>query len=88
MEPLRGELLDGDQLLFDDLELGTTTTERSGLHEWSGRFWLPAGNRVEPARKYCLIRGDGRAGEMTVDRFGSSDAAGNVAVVQNNRSSA
>ena len=75
MQPLRGKLLDGDQLPFDYLERWSTINERSALHEWPGRFWLPAAIGVDPARKYCLARGDGRAGEMIMDRFGSSDIA-------------
>ena len=36
---------------------------------WSGRFWLPAGDGVEPARDFCSQSGDGRVGEMIMDRF-------------------
>ena len=44
-------------------------TQKNGPNQWSGRFWLPAGDRVDPTHKFCLIRGDGRLGEMIVDRF-------------------
>jgi hypothetical protein len=51
--------------------IGTSSTfeQDAGPNEWSGRFWLPAGDSVEPAHMYCLIRADGQLGEMTMDRF-------------------
>jgi len=85
VELLRDKLLDGDQVSFDDIQAWNMITVKPGLHEWSGRFWLPAGDRVEPTRKYCLIREDGQAGEMIFDRFGSSDIDGHVAAFQGNR---
>lgn len=84
MEPLRGKLLDGNRVPFDDIQAWSSITEKPGLQEWSGRFWLPAGGRVDPARKYCLLRSDGRAGEMTMERFKSRDAVGDVAIFQDN----
>jgi hypothetical protein len=67
-----GKLLDGDRVPFQEIEGWSTINERPGFNAWWGRFWLPGGNRVEPIRKYCLIRGDGRPGEMIIDRFGPS----------------
>ena len=65
----------------------STIETEPGLHEWSGRLRLPAGDSsVEPARKYCLIRHDGRAGEMIVDRFRWSNIDQDVAVLQGNHS--
>jgi hypothetical protein len=73
--PDSSQLPDGNRAPLEEIEMCSTGNERPGLNEWSGRFWLPVGNQVEPAHKYCLLRGDGRAGEMIMDRFGSSDIA-------------
>lgn len=84
MERSPGKLLDAGHIPFDEITGWSTVEEKPGLHEWSGRFWLPAGDRVDPTRKYCLIGGDGRVGEMIMDRFGSSDIEGSVAVFPGN----
>ncbi len=54
--------------------IGTSSTFEPDLDsaEWSGRFWLPTGDSVEPAHMYCLIRADGQLGEMTMNRFSLS----------------
>jgi hypothetical protein len=75
MARLQSKLLDADQVPFDDIERWTPINGRPGLDEWRGRFWLPDGDRVDPTRKYCLIRDDGRAGEMVVDQFITSEGA-------------
>jgi hypothetical protein len=81
VEGSRGKLLDGDRVPFQEIQGLSTINERPRVNEWWGRFWLPGGNRVEPIRKYCLMRGDGRPGEMTIDRFGPSQIAEDVAVL-------
>lgn len=75
MARLQSKLLDADQVPFDDIERWTPINGRPGLDEWRGRFWLPDGDRVDPTRKYCLIRDDGRTGEMVVDQFITSEGA-------------
>jgi hypothetical protein len=39
---------------------------------WLGRFWLPACDRVDPKRSFCLVRRDGQIGEMILERFANS----------------
>jgi hypothetical protein len=73
MASLRVKLLDDGQLSFDHIGGSTPIKESSGLNEWRGRSWLPDGNRVDPARKHCLTRDDGRAGKMVMDQFIASD---------------
>jgi hypothetical protein len=70
-------LLDGDQVLFGEIEGSITIVEGSGLPEWRGRFWLPEGGRVQLGGKSGLIRDDGRAGERIVESFGP-DATGGM----------
>jgi hypothetical protein len=70
VERLRGKLLDGDQVVFDEIEGSIAIKEGPGLQEWRGRFSLPDGSWVEPGRKYCLLRDDGRAGRLIVESFG------------------
>ena len=80
MEDSRGKLLNGDRVPFHEIEGRSTIDERPGRNQWWGRFWLPGDNRVEPIRKYCLICGDGRPGEMIIDRFGPSEIVEDVAL--------
>ena len=75
MPRLQSKLLDADQIPFDDMKRWTPIKERGGLDDWRGRFWLPDGDRVDTTRKYCLIRDDGRTGEMVMDQFITSEAA-------------
>jgi hypothetical protein len=84
VESLRGKLLDGDRVLFDAIEGSIAIKEGPGLQEWRGQFSLPEGGRVEPGRKYCLLRDDGRAGELIVDRFEPGGTGGDVALFQGN----
>jgi hypothetical protein len=80
LERLKGELLDGEQLLFGEIESSITIEEGTGLTEWRGRFWLPEGGRVEPGRTCGLIRDDERARERIVESFGPDATGGYVAV--------
>jgi len=82
MERFLGKLLQGDRTLFDEIEGSITIKEWPGLQEWRGRFWLPEGSPVEPGGKYCLVRDDGRAGELIVDRLEPGAAGGDFAVFQ------
>jgi hypothetical protein len=75
MARLQSKFLDGDQTAFDDIERWNPNNERSGLDEWRGRFWLPDGDRVDPTRKHCLRRDDGRAGQVLMDQFMISEGA-------------
>ncbi len=86
MERTLGKMWNAGQVPAGGIAGWATRSEDPGLCEWSGRFWLPAGDRVDPTRKFCLIRDDGQAGEMIMDRFGSSDIGRDVAVFQGNRS--
>jgi hypothetical protein len=63
------QLPDGNRASLEEIERWNTGNERPGLNEWSGRFWLPDGHQVEPARKCGMIRSDGRTGEMTLVQF-------------------
>jgi hypothetical protein len=75
MASLRVKLLDDEKLSFGDIKGSSPIKESPGLDEWRGRFWLPDGNLVDPTRKHCLIRDDGRAGEMLMDQFIMSEGA-------------
>jgi hypothetical protein len=84
LERFRARLLNVDQFPFEDFRAPSTVGDGSGLDQWLGRNWLPASDRVEPTRKYCLIRGDGRLGEMLLDRFLLSDIKKDFAAFQGN----
>jgi len=86
MERSRGTLLNTDQVPSGAIAGWSMGSEKPGLDRWSGRFWLPAGDRVDPTRNFCLFRDDGRAGEMIMDRFGSSATERDVAAFRGNRS--
>jgi hypothetical protein len=72
MERFRGNLMDGDLGQFDEIEGSIAIKEGPGLQEWWGRFWLPDCTQVRPGDRYCLIRDDGRAGELVVESSGPS----------------
>ena len=40
--------MDGDRILFDEIEGPNAIKKTPSLGEWPGRFWLPADDRVEP----------------------------------------
>ena len=52
----------------------------AGSNEWLGRFWLPDGDSVQPAQKFCLVRADGQLGEMRMDRFALCGVQAGVAL--------
>ena len=82
MERFRGQLLDGNRDLLDDIETSITISEWSGIPEWRGRFWLPDSSRIQPGGKFRPIRDAGRAGERIVASSGPSAAGGHVAVFE------
>ncbi len=66
MERFRDQLMDGGRVLIDEIEGFIAITEGTELQEWRGRLWLPDDTRVRPGDRTCLIRDDGRAGELIV----------------------
>jgi hypothetical protein len=69
MQRFQGSSLSVEKTLFDDFRATGAIVPGLGQEEWSGRLWLPADDRVEPTRSFCLLRTDGRVGEMVMDRF-------------------
>ncbi len=69
MEPLQDALQIARKLPFRAIRPLSTFEREAGTNEWSGRFWLPDGDSVQPAQEFCLVRADGQLGEMTMDRF-------------------
>jgi hypothetical protein len=63
MERFRGQFLDGDRGLLDEIEGSITIKEWPGVPEWRGRFWLPESSRIQPGGRSGPIRDAGRAGE-------------------------
>ena len=84
MERFRGQLMDGDLVLPDGIEGSIAIKEGPGLQEWRGRFWLAESSPVQPGGRYCLIRDDGRAGELTVESSGPDATGVQVAVFEGN----
>ena len=85
MERSQGKLLDANQILFNDLSASTALLKGLDDDQWPGRYWLPDGDRVEPTNKYCVIRGDGRLGEMSMERFSLGDIKEDFAAFQGGR---
>jgi hypothetical protein len=75
MEYLRASLKEGDQVLFENLEVNLFVRESaSGLKEWYGSFELPASGYIQPGGPYKLILEDGRSGDILMsDILISSD---------------
>ena len=70
MEHVRGQLLDGDQVVLEPIEgyLGCHAMS-NGRKTWFGNFALPADKRpsVVVGNRYKLVLGDGRSGDIYVD---------------------
>ena len=60
VEHVRGRLLDGDRIVFNEIEGSIAIKDGPGLQEWRGRFWLPESDQVEAGRMYRLFADDGR----------------------------
>jgi hypothetical protein len=75
MESSQDKLLNVDQVPSGGIAGSSTSEENPSLYQWSGRFWQPANDRVEPTRKFCLVQSDGRAGDMILGRFASRSSA-------------
>ncbi len=80
MERLRGKLMDGDRVAFDEIDGSIAIKEGPGLQEWWGDFSLPGSSPVRAGGKYCLIRDDGRAGALIVASC-SPDSTGRQVVM-------
>jgi hypothetical protein len=80
MEALQARLLDAGLGSFDEFPAPLAIVAGAGYAEWPGRYWLPDGDRVEPAGRFCLFRGDGGVGEMLMDRFEVSEIERTVAI--------
>ena len=72
MERFQTALPSAQELPFRGIRPLCTFEREAGPNDWSGRFWLPAGDWVQPVQKFCLVRADGQLGEMTMDRFALS----------------
>jgi len=81
---LLGKLLEGDRIIFDEIEGSITIKDGAGLQEWRGEFWVPEGSPVQAGGEYSLIRDDGRAGALIVDHFDPGAAGGDFAVFEGN----
>ncbi len=69
MERFQTALPSAQELPFRGIGPLCTFERKTGPNDWSGRFWLPDGDWVQPVQKFCLVRADGQLGEMTMDRF-------------------
>ena len=72
MERFQTALQSARKLPLRGIRKSNTSDRKTGSNEWSGRFWLPDGDSVQPAQKFCLVHADGQLGEMTMDRFALS----------------
>lgn len=70
MEYLRASIKEGDQILFEKLDVNLAVRKSaSGLKEWYGSFELPAGGHIEPGEPYKLILEDGRSGDILINHI-------------------
>jgi hypothetical protein len=63
MKRFRGQMLDSDRGLLDEIEESITIPEWPGVPEWRGRFWLPESSRIQPGGGSGPIRDVGRPAE-------------------------
>ena len=71
----RGTIKDGDDVLFENVEISLTTKGGSPqFSEWYGSFRLPRGGYIDPAgENYQLELDDGRAGQIFIRRVDGRD---------------
>ena len=84
MDRFRGKLMDGDRSCSTRSKVTHRIKEGPGAQEWRGEFWLPESSPVQPGGRYCLIRDDGRAGELIVESSGPDATGVHVAVFEGN----
>jgi len=82
MECSQGKLFYTNRILFEDFSASTAILKGLDHDQWPGRYWLPADDRIEPTQKFCLIRSDGRVGEMLLERFSLGDIKEDFAAFQ------
>jgi hypothetical protein len=74
MEYLRANLKEGDQVLFEKLDVNLYVRKSaSGLEHWHGSFELPAGGHIEPGETYKLILENKRSGDILISDISISN---------------
>jgi hypothetical protein len=68
MEPVRGSILDGDNVILNGVEVSlNVTADRTGHGTWEGDFYLPSGPcNLDLRGFYRLVLEDGRSGDIQV----------------------
>ena len=66
MERIKGRILDGDNIILDDVEVSLNMTEdRAGRGMWNGSFTVPSGpSSLGLKGTYRLVLEDGRSGDI------------------------
>ncbi len=76
MERVRGKILDGEKVVFDNVDIGIEIIEPplSGVKTWYGAFTVEGLSGVEPGGPYRLILEDGRSGNIRINKLKSSSS--------------
>ena len=72
MECLNGKILQGTEVIADDLEIWIAHGSE-GDTDWNGTFELPAGTHVDTGAQFNLVLDDGRRGVFSVTNVGGDD---------------
>ncbi len=76
MERVRGKILDGEKVVFDNVDIGIEIIEPplSGIKTWYGAFTAEELSGVEPGGPYRLILEDGRSGNIRINKLKGSSS--------------
>ncbi len=82
MERVRGKILNGEQVVFDNVDIGIEIIESraSGGEAWYGGFTKKGLSDVERGGPYRLILEDGRSGNILIDKLERS-SSGRITVL-------
>ena len=81
MERVRGKILKGEQVVFDNVNIGIDVEPLpSGGEAWSGGFTKKGLSDVERGGPYRLILEDGRSGNIMIDKLERS-SSGRITVL-------
>jgi hypothetical protein len=81
MERVRGRVLQGREILIDDIEFWFEFgASAGGKPAWHGGFSLPQGSHIRDGEYYMLELADGRSGEMFVNQLQPSSHGGSTAL--------
>ena len=78
MEPIRAQILKGDEVILDEAEVWLNETQGPSLKSWAGHFELDQPSVDLMSGTFRIVLADGRSGEFFVTNMstGSNSETG------------